>query len=49
MVLPSTLRVKSQLRIVPRIVGRGTVARRLSAAAGDGANRAWAHITQAGD
>jgi hypothetical protein len=40
---------QAQLRIVPRIVGLGAVARRFSAAAGDGANRTWAQVAEAGD
>jgi hypothetical protein len=40
---------EAQLRIVARIVGLGTVASRLSAAASDSANRAWAQIAEGGD
>jgi len=40
---------QAQLRIVTAIVGFGAVAARLSAAARDSANRAWAKITQRAD
>jgi hypothetical protein len=40
---------EAQLRIVPRIVGLGTVTSELSTAASNHANRAWTEIGEAGD
>jgi len=40
---------EAHLRVVPGIVGLGAMAGGFSAAAGNGANRAWAEIAQRGD
>jgi hypothetical protein len=40
---------QAELRIVPGIVGFGTVASGLAAATDDGGNRAWAQIAQTAD